>query len=236
MARNYTIRLSVLAAACATIGMAEAQSYYSPDDLFCSPDYHSLSDFTFSNGAGGGKVSIQDLHFTGRKQASKDPVDYLFDFGFDGVASWSWGLSQSGSVHTGSGSGKCVMATHYLGTDSSGADSWSTELVSMGVTFDDPSDGSSLMLRESPTLASTGQTTIKGTTKPKGILNPFVSSGAFEVNSFFDVFTEVSLDQGVSWTPSDASARLQGTPEPASIAAMGVGFAALLRRRAKKAQ
>lgn len=59
-------------------------------------------------------------------------------------------------------------------------------------------------LRESPTLASTGscQSTDLG-------------GGQFRIDSFFDVFTELSIDNGQSWMPSSGSthvAILQAPP------------------------
>ena len=47
-------------------------------------------------------------------------------------------------------------------------------------------------IRESPTLASTGRTTMR----------PGPGGGVY-IDSFFDVFTELSLDNGASWMPSD---------------------------------
>jgi hypothetical protein len=64
-----------------------------------------------------------------------------------------------------------------------------------------------VMIRESPTLASTGQTTITN-----------VGGGLFLIDSFFDVFTELSLDGGQSWTPSNGALHISGnTPEPSSV-------------------
>ena len=48
-----------------------------------------------------------------------------------------------------------------------------------------------LQLRESPTLPSTGQSTITD-----------IGGGQFNVSSFFDVFTELSVDGGATWNPS----------------------------------
>jgi hypothetical protein len=63
-------------------------------------------------------------------------------------------------------------------------------------------------LRESPTLASTGQTTISD-----------AGGGLYHIDSFFDVFTELSLDGGQTWTPSDSAMHVVGnnTPEPSSV-------------------
>jgi hypothetical protein len=50
------------------------------------------------------------------------------------------------------------------------------------------------MIRESPTLASTGKTTERP------------GAGGFYIDSFFDIFTELSLDGGQTWMPSDSGA------------------------------
>jgi hypothetical protein len=67
------------------------------------------------------------------------------------------------------------------------------------------------MLRESPTLASTGQTTIT--------LEP---GGTYRIDSFFDVFTELSLDGGTTWA--------QGVG-PVPVALMGLAAWGLLWAR-----
>ncbi len=61
------------------------------------------------------------------------------------------------------------------------------------------------MLRESPTLHSTGQTTVRS--DPRG----------YRISSFFDVFLELSVDGGSTWTPADNSVRLVMTPTPTFV-------------------
>lgn len=80
------------------------------------------------------------------------------------------------------------------------------------------------MVRESPLLHSFGQTEIDNL------------GGTFRITSFFDVFTDLSLDGGQNWFPSTSSSQvsLQETPEPATfvltgLALAGLGF--LTRRR-----
>ena len=45
------------------------------------------------------------------------------------------------------------------------------------------------MVRESPSKASLGRTSVRTT------------SSGYDVSSFFDIFTEVSLDGGATWSP-----------------------------------
>ena len=78
--------------------------------------------------------------------------------------------------------------------------------------------GGGVMIRESPTLVSAGQTTITD-----------VGGGNFTINSFFDIFTELSLDGGATWTPAASSTHvsLEAIPEPGT-AALALAALALL--------
>jgi hypothetical protein len=71
-----------------------------------------------------------------------------------------------------------------------------------------------VMIRESPTLASTGQTRIDD-----------LGNGSFRIDSFFDVFTELSLDGGQSWIPqSNGPSRVnleEAVPEPGTLLLVG---------------
>lgn len=84
-----------------------------------------------------------------------------------------------------------------------------------------------LMIRESPTLPSRGASRIDD-----------LGGGQYHIDSFFDVFTELSLDGGQSWIPSRGDGPGGSThfaaspvPEPASVATLGLGVLALLRKR-----
>jgi hypothetical protein len=71
--------------------------------------------------------------------------------------------------------------------------------------------GSSFRLRESPTLPSKGKTSLR-----------LQSDGTFQVSSFFDVFTEISLDGGTTWSPSTAPTHFElttATPSPRPVIA-----------------
>jgi hypothetical protein len=90
-----------------------------------------------------------------------------------------------------------VNVTHSQ--DANGYSFYTNEMLHLDLT------GPGFMLRESPTLASTGQTT----TRP-------ISAG-FMISSFFDIFTEASTDNGLSWTPASGSHHVELRNDPRSV-------------------
>jgi hypothetical protein len=78
-------------------------------------------------------------------------------------------------------------------------------MLSMSLT------GGGVMIRESPTRASTGKTSITD-----------IGGGMYHIDSFFDVFTELSIDGGATWIPKSGlrgtPVYLGGVPEPSTIA------------------
>ena len=80
------------------------------------------------------------------------------------------------------------------------------------------------MIRESPTLQSTGVTKITD-----------IGGGLYQIDSFFDVFTELSIDGGASWLPStNGAGHVVLVPEPTSMSLLALGVASVagfVRRR-----
>ncbi|MHC4882188.1 MAG: DUF7901 domain-containing protein [Planctomycetota bacterium] len=78
-----------------------------------------------------------------------------------------------------------------------GSGTFQTEIVSMSLSGD--AGGTPVVVRESPTLASGGQVTLTR-----------LPDGNWAVDSFFDVFTELSVDGG-AFVEADGSVRMEGT-------------------------
>jgi len=67
-------------------------------------------------------------------------------------------------------------------------DIYDTEMVQLDIAGGSLPPG--VLIRESPSLHSTGQMTVRP------------APGGYMISSFFDVFTELSMDGGATWTPS----------------------------------
>ncbi len=101
----------------------------------------------------------------------------------------------------------------------SGALRYDSELGDMEFIFSRAESGA-LKFRESPTLPSLGRYAITN-----------LGGGLYEIDSFFDIFTELSLDGGATWTPSDGPSRFTLVPAPGAAALLGLGGLAWMRRR-----
>ncbi len=89
-----------------------------------------------------------------------------------------------------------------------------TEMLAMSLNGNSPFGP--YMLRESPTLPSLGQTSISD-----------IGGGLYRIDSFFDVFTELSIDGGATWIPSVSASHVVLSPEPGSLILFGLGVFAL---------
>ena len=94
-----------------------------------------------------------------------------------------------------------------------------TEMLSLNLV------GAGAMIRESPTLQSQGLTQVQNV------------PGGFQIDSFFDVFTELSVDGGATWIPASsgpAHVELKVVPEPATAALLAFGAFGLLGMRRRQ--
>jgi hypothetical protein len=92
---------------------------------------------------------------------------------------------------------------------------FNTEMLSMSLSGTTPL--APFMIRESPTLPSMGVTSIQD-----------IGGGMYRIDSFFDVFTELSLDGGATWMPASGPAHMVLVPEPGSLSLLGLAAAGLL--------
>jgi hypothetical protein len=104
------------------------------------------------------------------------------------------------------------VRTEVFGKVGNTTGTFETEMLSMDLS------GGSAMIRESPTLHSLGQTTITD-----------IGGGLYRIDSFFDIFTELSIDGGQSWMPDTsgpARVVLGSIPEPTTViiwSLLGIG-------------
>ena len=102
----------------------------------------------------------------------------------------SFELSQNGENNWVPGQAPAAITIKITKTGETETESFfDTEMLTMNISGGTLPQG--LQLRESPTLASTGQTSIPKSGKS--------STEEYVINSFFDVFTEISTDAGNSW-------------------------------------
>ena len=123
--------------------------------------------------------------------------------GFGAGADWRYRESDGGATFqdlhlTGTAS---FQVTHT--DDFAQQRRFSVEMLSLTLSGSGGSGGT-LLLRESPTKASLGRLSVE----PNG--------DGFRINSFFDIFTEISLDGGTTWFPSAESTRVEQQLLPAS--------------------
>jgi hypothetical protein len=134
-----------------------------------------------------------------------DTVNATLDFTLTGFVSGNFHLTGTGQIEILNRPNDNTFGT------------FNTEMLALDLS------GGGLRLRESPTLASHGTTT-----ESSGGGQPFL------ISSFFDVFTELSLDGGQTWMPATRDQPFDLVPEPASLVLVGGALVLVSRLRKKK--
>jgi len=184
--------------------------------LYPSGVYRTLTDvFAMYNGAGL-SVVVRDAELRAFSPVIRHAVgpDEIEDFNAQMVGK----VAVNGSPNQpANASGPSTWDVHGKVGNTTGT--FDTEMLALNLSGTSPFGP--FMIRESPTLASLGQTKISD-----------LGGGLFRIDSFFDVFTELSVDGGQSWIPSSSSAHvvLMPVPEPSLCAFAGLAIAALISR------
>ena len=98
------------------------------------------------------------------------------------------------------GSGTALLWTDVPVPPPGSSGTINVELLSLNMALSGPLGP--MMFRESPTLMSTGQFAYS---------SGGGGGGGYHIDSFFDIFFEISLDSGNSWRPSAGSGHYSGT-------------------------
>jgi len=199
---------------------APALAVFSPSNLFPDPFGTYSSTNTGFYPTPGGLVTLEGLTLSSPTASIAPPAA-------PGTAVWGAGATFGaftqmsffgGPTLTSTNPGQSAAASITGLVDAPPLHTYHTEMLALnlgGLPF-------GAMIRESPTLASTGGHTITDA-PPSG----------FHIDSFFDVFTELSLDGGATWVPSTGSVHIQN-PEPSSVALLASVAAPLICRRRRR--
>ena len=166
-----------------------------------------------------------DLPSAGNSVDETNLFDVLMELAVDGD-NFKWNASLD-ITHR-------ISATDGEGYQPNTADSedivageWTTELLAMSIAGEHPTLGT-ITIRESPTAASLGKYDITD-----------LGDGAGELESFFDIWTEIRIgDATQPFRPAASSVRLNLTsliPEPSSAVLLLAGLAGVALRRRRPA-
>lgn len=121
--------------------------------------------------------------------------------GLDSLLSFQYQMQLAARRRDGSGGTRATMDIALEGMSFAGLPSW-------------------IMIRESPTLSSVGIATVDN-----------LGAGQFRIAAAFDIYTEISLDNGQSWIAASGPVQLDLIPTPSAAALIGLGGLIATRRR-----
>jgi hypothetical protein len=145
-------------------------------------------------GVGGETVYIRDLSLSNLQNPILPPPYFGTNYYTPPAAVASMQLSLDGINYVPT-AGSCALSIQVVNTNppAGGTTNFSTQILTLNTTI--TTTNGTFYLRQSPSEASLGQHTIGP--DPRG----------YRISSFFDVFTEISLDN-VNWYPANRSIRL----------------------------
>lgn len=217
IATRVNLKLAALAAAIAGSSLSQATWWGNSD---CLPPLTSSYLGYFHASYPQGVLMRNPIHRAFTSCMAPPPPGGSTVHGFGSMVDFDVSPDGGGTWHPMSAPANVAVRVDYVG-DSGPTRFFDTEMLQLDISGGSLPPG--VMVRESPTRASTGQTAITD-----------LGGGMYRIDSFFDVFTELSLDGGQTWGPSDGSGRMTISPEPSSVAALGLGALALARSKRRK--
>ena len=191
MARGFAIPATMSLGAAVLLGLgpreARAQSCVAED---CQPPsgsaYAGAFHFTYSAGFTA-DIGNPNLHsFTTCTGLPASSPGAFATHTFDAVMDFT--LSMNGGPVVPTTAPAHVTSFDRFNHVSGPTRFFDTEMIQLDISGGSLPAGT--RIRESPTLASTGATSVQD-----------LGGGSFRIDSFFDVFTELSIDTGLTWVP-----------------------------------
>ncbi len=211
----WTIRIAALGTLLAGVASAPADLIVQPDNLLL-PEIGYIANRTTATFAGG-SITLSSLRLDNPSQRVQPPptsssVDSFFDIFVE--------VSLDGLPGSPFADPAAPAYVRYINTNEPPpVKQYVSEMHQLDIAGGTlPAE---VMLRESPLLTSGGNTTVEN-----------LGDGNWRIDSFFDVFFELSLDDGNTWLPASNAVRITTElPEPAALSMLALGGLALIRRR-----